>query len=160
MRDKISGILLNEIQLSKEFEQFIKEKYSNNIIFNNKTNEINVNSNKTKDNYDNCGNFNSSKSINEFSIYNFVDVIMGRESKNLRNEIIEFLKIPEKEIKYPETIEKLFNSIKEIQSDKVVEKSNNNYDNHQINNDCINYKNKVLKFSNNGNNKKIVKGKN
>jgi hypothetical protein len=173
LRDKISGILLNEIQLSKEFEQFIKEKYSNNIIFNNRTNKININSNKTKDNYDNGDNFHSSKSINEFSIYNFFEVIMRRETKNLSNENIEnifdekieFLKIPKKEIfvenemKYPETIEKLFNFIKEIQEDKVV-KSNNNNDNHQINNDGINNKNKNLKFSNNGNNNKINKGKN
>lgn len=133
MRDKISGILLNEIHYSEEFEQFLREKYSNQIISNKNTNDKNLISNNTKEKYEISNNYPSSKSINELSVDDFVDVIKNKKTFNLSDENIEsilhekieFLKnsknenFVEKEKKYLEIIEKLLASLKIIQEKKA-----------------------------------------
>lgn len=147
MLDKISGLVLNEIQLSKEFEEFIKEKYpiksinadpspkndTNNNCFHIKK----IKTNQTKENKENfelSNNFLSIRSLNEMSVENFIDVIAPKDTKNVKlgdcnfddvlREKIEFLKtaknenFADKERKYLEVIEKLLASIKEIQEEK------------------------------------------
>lgn len=160
MRDKISGLVLNDILLSKEFEQFIKEKYSNNNL-----NLLSLNTLKkinTHQTYNNSNNMKSVKSINENSVDNFVDVIEQKDSQNILNdenveyiirEKIEFLKqtknenFADKERKYLEIIEKLFASIKEIQEEKVLNEKNNHKKN-LLNNESK-VKGKIINYSNN-----------
>ncbi len=155
IRDKISGLVLNEIELSKEFEQFIKEKYSKKNINSNATNEKNEHrkskkllNNKNKENVYRSNNFISEKSIIEVSVDNFTDAFVQKDTKNtwsennldaLFQEKIEFLKLKtaenendnfaDKERKYLEIIERLFTSIKEIQDDKELKESTNNNSN-------------------------------
>jgi len=135
IKDKLSSININEIFL-KEYEQYIKEKYSSNDLKKVQNSIENITHGQVKVPYKNC-EFQSFNALNEYDLENFLEL------KNLNRNEINFINKSEKQIdkilkekidkmknskfdnfedkekNYLEIIEILYRSVKEIEEMKL-----------------------------------------